>query len=192
MQVQNISLYNSSYNQNLYFKGGRTKPLDLITALRKHKDVLPLRVQQEAQNSIRLGYGNLPTLKELHQKTYALLNECKTLEEVKSIYPEFSGVQSATGIFQHARGNIKTLKSQGKLNESLSLQILKDYWHNLKNQEEIAKDLGLTNRSALTYLLEKLHIPVFGKNYKTLILSSDPEAHAIISAKTTAWNTAHL
>ena len=190
MQVQSVNSYNFSYNKTS-FEGGIKNPISLKYILSKHRTLLPERVQEEARKVLRTNPQNTPTLKRLHQNTYAQLMECGTLEEAKRLFPEFNGVQNATEVFSKARGNIKTLIANGQLNENLSLKLLKDFWGELKTHEEIAKEMGLTNRNAVNYIFTKLGIPPFSQNYKTLILSSEPETRAVMAAKTTAWNAMH-
>lgn len=190
MQVQIVNLYNFSYNKTS-FEGGIKDPISLKYILTRHKSLLPERIQEEARKVLHTNPQKTPTLKKLHQDTYAQLMECQTLDEAKFLFPEFNGVLDATKVFLKARGNIKTLIQNGQLNENLSLKLLKDFWGELKTHEEIAKEMGLTNRNAVNYIFTKLGIPPFSQNYKTLILSSEPETHAVIAAKTKAWNAAH-
>ena len=166
-------------------------PIDLNYVLEKRAHLLPQRILEEVQKIIASKPEKMPTLKEVHLRTYAPLLECKTLKEAKELFPEFNDIKEANTSFQKMRGNIKKLKESGFLEEGFSLKLLQEIWAKLKTQDEIAKEFGLKNRSSIGWVLPKIGFVNFDKNYKTLLLASDTESRAIIANKTIAWNASH-
>lgn len=166
-------------------------PIDLNYVLEKRAHLLPKRVLGKVQEIVASKSENMPSLKEVHLKTYAPLLECKTLEEAQELFPEFAGVKEATISFQRITGNIKKLKEGGFLEEGFSLKVLQEVWAKLKSQDEIAQDFGLKNRNAITWVLQKIGFVNYDTNYKTLLMASDAESRATIAGKTIAWNASH-
>ncbi len=169
----------------------RTTPIDFNYILQNHTAKLPKRVLNRVQELRSQNSTQTPTLKDVHKQIYAPLLECKTLDEAKKLFPEFADITEANISFKRITGNIKKLKESGKLEDNFSLKMLQEFWANLKSQDEVAKELGLKDRSAIQWVLQKIGFVNYSSNYKTLLMSSDPETRAIISAKTTAWNAAH-
>ena len=166
-------------------------PIDLNYVLKERSHLLPPRILEEVKRIVSSKPEKLPTLKEVHQRIYAPLLECKTLEEAQKTFSEFEGVKEATVSFERITGNIKKLKEGGFLEEGFSLKILQELWANLKSQDEIAKGLGLKDRNAITWVLQKIGFVNYDTNYKTLLMASSPDTRAIISGKTLAWNASH-
>ncbi len=199
MQVRNINFYSCNINRNTISSNSNSaqlsfearNPIDLVYILSKHSDYLPERVLLEAKKLVKENPQHLPTLKEVHLKAYSPLRECKTLQEAQEQFPEFRNVLNANEVFPNPRGNIKKLHQNGVLNEDLTLRLLREFWCDLKTQDEIAKELGLRDRAALGWVLKKINFVSGATNYKTLIKASDPDDRAVIAAKTTAWNALH-
>lgn len=195
MYIRGIQSYDKTYYSNpqsikrVSFEG--IKSIDLNYVLQNRAYLLPERVSKKAIEIVQSGSSEMPTLKQVHQDIYAPLLECKTLDEVKEIFPEFSGVKEVHSAFQRNGKNIKKLKKNGTLENNLSLKLLQDVWAKLKPQDEIVRDLGLAGKSGLGWILKKIGFVNYGSNYRTILMSSDPEGRALIAAKTTAWNAAH-
>ncbi len=187
MLISRIQPYQNLQYSQPSFSG--VKIIDLDYVINKREYLLPERVLAEVRKLS--GTKNMPTLKELHQKIYSPLMECKTLEEAKELFPEFAGVKPADKVFERNTGNIRKLVVNGHLNDKLSLKLLQEVWVNLKSQDAIAKELGLNNRSGLGWILKKIGFVNYSSNYRTLVLSTDSESRAVIAGKTTAWNASH-
>lgn len=170
---------------------GRKVPIDLDYVLKERAHLLPQRMLEKVQSIVATKPEKMPTLKEVHKATYAPLLDCETLEEAQKLFPEFEGVKEATVSFKRITGNIKKLKEGGFLEEGFSLKILQEVWANLKSQDEIAQELGLKNRNAITWVLQKIGFVNYDTNYKTLLMASDPDSRAVIAGKTIAWNASH-
>ena len=188
--IQSFSLYsNSQLSKQPSFEGRRI--IDLNYILQNRSNLLPQKMLEKITEIVNSKPQEMPTLMQVHKEIYSPLLECKTLDEAKEIFPEFSNVKNAEGSFVRNRGNIKKLKTNGALKDNLSLKLLQDIWCNLKSQDEVARDLGLENRSSLGWILKKIGFVNYSSNYRTLLLSSDPGSRAVIAAKTTAWNASH-
>lgn len=177
------------FNQKPAFTGG--KPINLYYIIEKRSNLLPERILKKVRRIVDKSPKQLPTLKEVHLKTYAPLLECKTLDEAKSLFPEFSGMKEADISFKRYSGNIKKLVAGGYLEDNFSLKILQEFWGRLKSQDEVAKEMGLDGRTCLAWVLQKIGFVNYNTNYKTLLMASSPDSRAKIAAKTTAWNAAH-
>lgn len=129
-------------------------------------------------------------LRDLHLQTYAKLFDCESLEKAKNLYPEFREVLQANAVIKKNSPNIKKITQIIPL-EDLTLHILKERWGNLKTLDEIAQELGLKNRSALAWTMEKIQMPDLGKNYQALLKASDERLNAIVSQKVKSFNQAH-
>ena len=194
MFITGIQPYNfhSTSRQNVKqpsFEGIKT--IDLNYVLKNRAYLLPERVRDKASEIVKLNLSEMPSLKQVHKEVYAPLLVCKTLNDAKRLFPEFAGMKETALVFQRNRGNIKKLNTDGHLHGNLSLKLLQDVWVNLKTQDEIAEELGLKGRSALGWVLKKINFVSYSSNYRTLLMSSDPETRAVIASKTTAWNACH-
>lgn len=186
--IRSINQY-SYYSTQPNFQG--KNPIDLNYILQKRSNLLPPRVLEKAQELVDKNVKPLPTLEDVHKDAYSYLLKCQSLDEVRMYFPEFSQIKNAESAFVRNTGNIKKLKENGYLNNGFTLKILQDIWVNLKTKDEIAKEMGLKNRSGLSWILDKINLVNFKPNYRMLIMSSNPITHAKISEKTTAWNKAH-
>lgn len=185
MQIYSFNLYN---NYSSSFEG-RGKPISLQYVLEKRKDLLPQRVLEEASEIVKKDPESSTSLKELHLKIYSKLLKCKTLNEAKESFPEFSGI-SDTITFEKSTANIRNFQEKTK-GMDFPLKILQELWANLKKKEDVANELGLTNRSWLNWILEQINFVYFSKNYKTLIKASDVVENQKIAQKTRDYNAAH-
>lgn len=179
----------NNYPKKPSFEG--KKPFDLNYVLKNRSDLLPERVLKKVRTIAASDIKPLPTLQEVHKTVYGPLLNCKTLDEAKELFPEFSKMREADFAFERYTGNIKRLTENGYLENNFALKMLQEVWANLKSQDEIAKKMGLKGRTGLGWILQKIGFVNYKSNYKTLLMSSDPETRAVIAAKTTAWNAAH-
>lgn len=190
--------YKSHYNtvnsgqtrqSSLSFEGGRL--IDLNYVLKNRKNLLPERVLNKVEEIVKSNPSKMPTLKQIHQEIYQPLLKCKTLDEAKTLFPEFSDIKEANISFQRYTKNIKRILSNEYFDKNFSLKMLQECWANLRSKEEIVKEIGLDSRTSLDWVLQKINFVNCTSNYRTLIKASDPESRKIIAAKTTAWNAAH-
>lgn len=183
------SPYNAANFRPISFAGG--KVIDLSYVLKNRSHLLPTRVLEKVQEIVSSKPQKMPTLKEVHEKIYAPLLQCQTLEEAQKIFPEFENIKEANISFKRITGNIRKLEESGRLEDNFSLKMLQNLWANLKSQDEIAKEMGLDGRTSLTWILQKIGFVNYNTNYKTLLMASDPETRSVIAGKTTAWNALH-
>jgi len=190
MKIQNYpSKY--LYSKNFYtpnFEAAKDISLNYVFKNRMH--ILPKRMQDTIKTSLNKLKNENITLRDLHLQIYNELNNCKTLDEARNKYIEFREVLSAESIVKHKSPNIKIIEKTIPL-EKLSLHILKERWGKLKTLDEIAQDLGLKNRSAIAWFMDKIHMPDFEKNYMMLLRASDEKLNQEIAQKTKNYNNLH-
>lgn len=157
------------------------KPLDLKYIMEKRSYLLPERVINEIKLS-----ENSRSLKDIHLSIYAPLLNCKTLDEVKAIFPEFKGIKDSVEFVR----NSTYRKTFEELTENINfpLKILQEYWAKIKTKDEIAKDLGMPGRTSLEWILKQIGFVGYGSNYKTLLEASSKEGNKTIAEKTRAHN----
>jgi hypothetical protein len=168
---------------------GQGKPIDLKYIYQKHRAVLPQRVLKEVNVILSGNPKELPSLMDIHKRLYAPLLECKTLEEAKTLFPEFIGVNDVKILYQ--KRSFKNNSPKYDIRNNFPLVALQEYWVKLRTQDEIAKDFGLGSRSTLQWALEKIGFVGFASKYKTILKASDVEGNDAIAAKTRAWNAMH-
>lgn len=196
MKIQNnYANYNLYNTQNSMTRQGfgAAKDITLKYIYKAHFAVLPKRIQTEVEKLVKAGKHDSITLYDLHKQKYAALLDdktCKTLDDARNLFPEFREVLDAKAVIEHKSPNIKKIMQKVPL-EDLSLYLLKERWGKLKTLDEIAQDLGLKNRTGITWLKDKIQMPDFGKNYTTLLRASDEAYNGIIAGKTKAYNAVH-
>lgn len=193
MNIQFVPQY--KYNTNPQsrfgspsFQGARDINLKYIYNNRLR--LLPQRIRQKVTNVVENNGNIYEPLRDIHLKTYAPLLECKTLGKAQNMFYEFREVLPAQNVIQHKSQNVKKIMETTPL-EDLSLLLLKERWGKLKTLDEIAKDLGLKNRSALAWIMQKIRIPDFGTNYHKLLSTTDEKLNREIAQKTKNYNAAH-
>ena len=131
-----------------------------------HHHLLPPRVKANVQEALNSGIKNI-NMKTLHLETYAGLLNCNSLEEAKQAFPEFSDI-IGTNV---KVGRIKIDKNKAKhvIDDKFVLNVLKKYWGELKDKEEISAEFGLSGRWALDRLLQGSNFMGFGHNYPNLL-----------------------
>lgn len=185
---QNNKHYNNINSSIPSFQGGG-KPIDLRYIYQKHQKFIPPRVLKEVESILKRNPKDLPSLIEVHKKTYAPLLECETLEQVKEIFPEFEGINDVK--VAHRKRSIKEENPKFDIKKNFVLTVLQEYWAKLRTQEEIAKDFGLGARTTLKWTLNKIGFVGFVPNYKSILNASDVDGNRIIASKSAAWNALH-
>lgn len=191
MQVLPISIiqYNNFQTQNNNITFGHSgQPITLKYAVEKRGYLIPERVLNEAKKLLAKSEQETKSLLEIHKEIYRPLLECKTLEEAQKLFPEFKEMKLSV-VFERNTRYAKEFKE--KTDKNFALKMLQEFWANLKTKEEIAKELGMTNRTSLAWPLEQIRFVSYKPNYKTLLRASDVEGNRVIASKTTAWNAAH-
>ena len=79
---------------------------------------------------------NLPSLLQIHKDLYAPLLKCKTLDDVKKIFPEFENMKEDISFIKN--NHDKRLFEERTAGESFAVKMLQEYWANLKTLKEIA------------------------------------------------------
>lgn len=187
---------NSNYNFYLYSAQspkkaqsfGAAKDITLKYIFENRLRLLPQRMRNKT--AMLVSKGKEVSLRELHLKTYAPLLECETLGKAQNLFPEFREVLQANAVIKKGSKNTRAIAENVPL-EELSLHILKERWGNLKTLDELAKELGVKDRNALGWVLEKIQMPDLGKNYQALLKASDEALNNAISQKLKAYHRAH-
>lgn len=193
MKINGHTQYNYNTivsNQVKYpvFRGARDINLKYIYENRLR--LLPQRMRLKVTNVVENNGDIYEPLKDIHLRTYAPLLECKTLGKAQNMFFEFRDVLPAYIAIQHKSPNVKKIMESTSL-EELSLVLLKERWGKLKTIDEIAKDFGLKSRSALAWIMDKIRIPDFGRNYHKLLSATDENLNREIAQKTKDFNAAH-
>ena len=188
----NVKLYNSENSFQSSPSFGAAKDITLEYVLKHRERLLPERIRRKAKIFVskKDKIKTLPTLKQLHESTYSKLLECNTLSAAQNFYPEFKEILQVNVVLSKTSKNIKKIEEKVPLKD-LSLYILKERWGKMKTLNEIAQQLGLKDRSALGWVLEKIQMPDLGKNYQALLKASDEEGNRIIASKVKAFNSQH-
>lgn len=161
----------------------RGKPIDLKYILKNRAYLLPQRVLFMAQQEVCK--TSPMSLMDIHKFIYAPLLGCKTLNEAKKLYPEFSQIAETVTF---SRNSVYADKFKKCAGDNFALTMLQELWGKLRGKDEVAKELGMTNRSSLAWALDKINFVYFSSAYKTLLKASDEEGNRLIASKTQAWN----
>lgn len=186
VQTSPYTLFANKPSNPTFEAGG--KPITLQYAVEKRARLIPERVLNEAKEILMNPGAKVPSLMELHKSIYAPLLECKSLDEAKALYEEFSQMKEEV-IFERNTRYAKEFKK--KTDKNFALKVLQEYWGNLKTKDEIAQSFGMPNRNSLGWPLEQIRFVGYHPNYKTLLKASDEEGNRVIAEKMTAWNTLH-
>lgn len=161
---------------------GSAADLSIKYAIEKRGNLLPKRVKQEISRILQENNEKLPKLYELHDDIYKPLQKAASLEEVKSLYPEFNDVIELTTLDGNRSKALKAVKKLMPL-ENFSLDLLKKLYIP-KTMEQIVSDYGFTNRSLLSWLIDKLHMKKLDGNYVHLLSMSTEEGNARVAELT--------
>lgn len=148
--------------------------LDKLAA--KNSDIYPKNVREWAQMIIEEGNKGKDTLITIHKKLYENIKSCFSLEELKTKFPEFSDVKSASEV-DVREGSLLDDIINGKLEyfnqeEDPALQIIKLYWGEGFSLNDLKT---YTNGKDLNYVMEKLNIPKVNRHYGHVLKLSDVE-----------------
>ena len=153
--------------------------------MRNRSYLLPARVQEAVSDILERGGGGLPlkelpTLKEVHERTYAPLMQAESLEDARALFPEFSDVRDFTEIAKKFIRSARVIGVRMKL-EDFSLDCLKKIWSGMP-QEEITKSYGFSCRDVLSKICKTLHIPKPEGNYLVLLKTSEEEGNRRVAS----------
>lgn len=150
-------------------------PIQKLNAIGKDNFPSPI-IYEKYKTAVEKGEN--PSLYEIHMEHYSPLLHCKTLDEAKKLYPEFSDVIDAKDIpFDNKISILKRIdqgKFEGAKTEKLSLQLLKKYYVQLA---------GLGNRDVYynidphpaSDMLTALNIKKLNKTYRSSCVNESPE-----------------
>ena len=179
MYTQNNSrIKNSSTNLVFCAKG---QPLKLKYIVENRSYVLPERVLNEAQKLLKYNNRKLPSLLEIHKKIYAPLLKCRTLDEVKELFPEFENVKNEIKFIKN--NHYKKEFEERFSGVDFTLKMIKEYWGELKSIKEICEASGLKNRASLEWPLQEINFPKFHNQYKNILLASDINGTKILAQR---------
>lgn len=186
------SLHNDYKNTSVPRSFGAASDISLNYIYENRLRLLPQRMRDKVKHIVLTSHklSSVPTLRELHLNTYSQLLECKTLGKAQAIFPEFREVLQANAVISKGSKNTRTIADRVPL-EDLSLYILKERWAKLKTVDEVAKSLGLKNRSSIAWVMDKIRMPDLGKNYQALLKASDETLNRQIAQKVKSYNEAH-
>ena len=172
--------------KNPYINFGAAKDINLKYIMRNRSYLLPARVQDAVSDILERGGGlplkELPTLKEVHERTYAPLMQAGSLEEVRVLFSEFRDVRDFTEIAKKFARSARVIATRMNL-EDFSLDCLKKIWSGMP-QEEIVKSYGFSCRDVLSKICKTLHIPKPEGNYLVLLKNSDEEGNRRVADMT--------
>lgn len=183
-----LSINETSINNNAPVFSARGKALALDYIIEKRSQLIPERVYRQAKLLLSKNIGPMPSLLQLHKDVYTPLLECKTLDEAKTIFTEFSEMREQV---EFQRKSVYSEEFKKREGENFALRMLKEFWVNLKTKDEIAKEMGMPNRTSLEWPLKQIKFVSYHPNYKTILKASDIEGNREIAAKTTSWNKEH-
>ena len=177
-------LYTNSYPKEFYinFTGGKSLDLRQTYEQIKKFGAFPNEIEEEIQQELKNGNKENLTLIDVHKAHYSLLNECKSLDDAKALYPEFKDVLSDNEVKYNKSGFIDNFK-QGKFeildpNEDLSLQLLQLYWAEGFSIRDLDEKLG---NSEVLNAMRKLQIPRMDKIYAKYLKFSDKDYNERLS-----------
>ena len=188
--IQNHLYYNQPNPNSSPTFSAQGKPLTLKYIVEKRSNLLPARVLENVKKCLLTPTPESKSLLTLHRETYAPLLECKTLDEVKSLYPEFKDIKDEI-IFKRPNSTYAKSFTERIQNENFALKMLQEIWANLKNKDDIAKEYGMNSRSSLDWALGQINFIPLSSNYKKILVASDAEGNKTIADKTRAWNALH-
>lgn len=157
------------------------QPLKLKYIIENRSYVLPERVLNEAKRLLAHNRNKVPSLLEIHKKIYKPLLKCKTLEEAKTLFPEFENVKNEINFVKN--NHYKKIFEERFTQKDFALKMLQEYWGNLCSIKEICEASGLKNRASLEWPLEEINFPKFHNQYKNILLASDKNGTRILAKR---------
>ncbi len=180
MQIYSLNSYQApTYYKSSNMSFGSAKDITLEYVIKNHSKYLPQRVETEAKRVLESGNKNLPQLFELHNQVYKPLFEAKSLDEVKSIFPEFKDVIDVITLKDNRSKAIKAIEEKTQL-ENFTLDYLKKLYKPT-GQDKLVQEYGFTNRNLLGWLNQKLNIKKLSGTYIKLIQMSDEKENSRIA-----------
>lgn len=176
---QNKSICSDTLNceyKPIFYKPmfGSAADLNLKYILKNHSSELPISMAKMMRGLCELDLNKLPTFQELHNYVYKNLQNAKSLEEVKKLYPEFKDVIDLKDYKTNHSKAIRDIKDRMPL-EGFTLDFIQKLYAP-STMEDLVKFYGVKNRSSLTYLAESLGIKKLSKTYLQLYkLSNEVE-----------------
>lgn len=190
LSIPTFNIQNNNYkNTQPTFEAGG-KPITLQYILEKRSNLLPERVLQAVKAELAKGSSKTRSLLEIHRAIYEPILKYTSLEALKedAAFPEFKDIKPFV-LFERNTRYAKEFKE--RTDKNFVLNMIQEYWGNLKTKDEIAQSFGMKNRNSLEWALKQIDFVSFPPNYRTLLKSSDEEGNREIASKTSAWNALH-
>lgn len=190
LSIPTFNIQNNNYkNTQPTFEAGG-KPITLQYILEKRSNLLPERVLQAVKAELAKGSSKTRSLLEIHRAIYEPILKYTSLEALKedAAFPEFKDIKPFV-LFERNTRYAKEFKE--RTDKNFVLNMIQEYWGNLKTKDEIAQSFGMKNRNSLEWALKQIDFVSFHPNYRTLLRSSDEAGNREIASKTAAWNALH-
>ena len=190
LSIPTFNIQNNNYkNTQPTFEAGG-KPITLQYILEKRSNLLPERVLQAVKAELAKGSSKTRSLLEIHRVIYEPILKYTSLEALKedAAFPEFKDIKPFV-LFERNTRYAKEFKE--RTDKNFVLNMIQEYWGNLKTKDEIAQSFGMKNRNSLEWALKQIDFVSFPPNYRTLLRSSDEAGNREIASKTAAWNALH-
>lgn len=166
------------------FTGGKSLNLALTKQQLDTFSRYPDRIKDGINKVLLSGNPDNLTLIDVHLDSYDNLNNCRTLDEAKVLYPEFKDVLSDKDIETSQNAFIDKVKN-GEIEEldkdaDLALQLLQLYWgagFSLRTLQEKFSDKNIYAA------IKKLNIPRFDRIYAEYLKLSDKDYNERFTAK---------
>ena len=129
--IQNHLYYNQPNPNSSPTFSAQGKPLTLKYIVEKRSNLLPARVLENVKKCLLTPTPESKSLLALHRETYAPLLECKTLDEVKSLYPEFKDIKDEI-IFKRPNSTYAKSFTERIQNENFALKMLQEIYYLLR------------------------------------------------------------
>lgn len=164
---------------NINFKSAAD--INLRYIVKNHSKHLPQRVLECATELCRSGAEELPALYQLHADIYKPLLDAQSLEIAQIEFPEFKKVISLPDL------NIKRSKAIDAIRkimpmEDFSLDLLKKLY-TPRFLDSLVQEYGMTNRSLLAWLINKLQITKLSSQYLKLLMMSNEAENSRIAER---------
>ena len=190
LSIPTFNIQNNNYkNTQPTFEAGG-KPITLQYVLEKRSNLLPERVLQAVKAELAKGSSKTRSLLEIHRAIYEPILKYTSLEALKedAAFPEFKDIKPFV-LFERNTRYAEEFKE--RTDKNFVLNMIQEYWGNLKTKDEIAQSFGMKNRNSLEWALKQIDFVSFPPNYRTLLRSSDEAGNREIASKTSAWNALH-
>lgn len=184
-------------NNDLPLKKPGKSPLTAEYVFMKLKDTdgaMPLRVKQLVQAAVFQGQA-FDSIRNFHQKAYAGLKNCYSLEDVKRQFPEFEKVLSLSEV-NALKGSFLDKVKNGQVEDlsprTFTLELLRAIYFEMKSSGEIIDMFKMGCESVYTSVLKKLNIKKFHNSYAFYMKQSDPKYAQALAEKTSKQTIARF